>query len=433
MGQVKFNILQATDADFYNILKVIAVSNSCKEIGLLAPTFTFPQSIAQPISHESFTAADSDKVLSSVLAAEGSAMEILALVGGKNRVEIRRNYNHKNPEQSQSPHLTFTFDDQDQTKKPLYPLVLAEIQSAIRPINPSRISSLIDEDTRQHYEARDLSLARLETTQATLLHEFEAIKQQHYSDIDKKREALDVAYQVKTTELVAKHAQLLKEIEQREQDLETERTKLDDRSSTHVRRDLREKLKEVLTKRQTSFSLSKESAYRRRFVFFGYITVLVVLAGIAGTYLYLESKSASDGLGYLQLGRQLAATIGFFITAGYFLRWMHSWAQQHAEEEFRLRQLEVDLDRASWVVEMVFEWDDSKDKPVPEKLIDTLSANLFGESEKVKAASMTPGDAVAKTLAGLPNAAAELHFPGGKLSLDKKSLKQANKQTAQDD
>lgn len=111
---------------------------------------------------------------------------------------------------------------------------------------------------------------------------------------------------------------------------------------------------------------------------------------------------------------------------------MNTWAQQHAEEEFRLKQLEVDLDRASWVVEMAFEWDESKDNPIPQNLLDTLSANLFGDSTKSTDHSLTPGDAVARALTGLHGTSAELELPGGKFRIDRKGMRQASRSVSEE-
>jgi hypothetical protein len=432
MGQIKQILLEATDADYFQALQTIEESELDQAIGLNCLTLTFPLSLREPIQKPSVAEANEDVEIRTILQAGGATFESMQLGSGQCNVKISRHHNHQNPEQSRPPDLTFTFVDSKDDVKKSYPIVFARIQKAISSVSPNRIGTLLGDDARKHYDARDLALTRLETAHSTLLHDFEAIKKQHYADLDTRRKALDSEHEARQKELAIEHQKRLEQLEVEREELSKEKARLDDRSSTHVRRELRDKLKEILTQRQTSFSLSKDTARRRRFVFGGYLFVLLCLAGLAGYYLWLESQTTGTP-NYWNIGRQLAATLGFFITVGFFLRWMNSWAQQHAEEEFRLKQLEVDLDRASWVVEMAFEWDESKDNPIPEKLIDTLSSNLFGESAKTKDSAMTPGDAVARTLAGLPNAAAELHFPGGKLSLDKKGMKEVKRSAAADD
>lgn len=57
------------------------------------------------------------------------------------------------------------------------------------------------------------------------------------------------------------------------------------------------------------------------------------------------------------------------------------WFRQHADEEFRLKRLELDIDRASWVVEMAMEWRDEKGFTIPEELIERLTRSLFVDRE----------------------------------------------------
>ena len=41
--------------------------------------------------------------------------------------------------------------------------------------------------------------------------------------------------------------------------------------------------------------------------------------------------------------------------------------------------MELDIDRASWFVEMAFEWKDEKDEAIPDALIERLTQGLFAE------------------------------------------------------
>ena len=47
--------------------------------------------------------------------------------------------------------------------------------------------------------------------------------------------------------------------------------------------------------------------------------------------------------------------IGFAFAAVFYIRWNDQWLRQHADEEFRMRQLELDIDRASWITELALE------------------------------------------------------------------------------
>ena len=65
----------------------------------------------------------------------------------------------------------------------------------------------------------------------------------------------------------------------------------------------------------------------------------------------------------------------------YYIRWNERWFSRHAEEEFKLKQLDLDVDRASWMVEMMVEWQEEKGSAIPPELIDRLSRNLFTASD----------------------------------------------------
>jgi hypothetical protein len=79
-------------------------------------------------------------------------------------------------------------------------------------------------------------------------------------------------------------------------------------------------------------------------------------------------------------------SLGFAATMIYYIRWNDNWFRRHADEEFDIKRFQLDLDRASWVVEMAMEWNEEKEKEIPKELIDRLTVNLFQTkaSEKIK-------------------------------------------------
>jgi len=115
----------------------------------------------------------------------------------------------------------------------------------------------------------------------------------------------------------------------------------------------------------------------------------------------------------------------------FYIRWSDDWSKRHAEEEFKLKRLELDFDRASWVVEMALEWSDEKDGAIPPELVDALTQNLFAlESERGRARH--PAEDVFATLLG---ASTELTvpFPGGaQLKYNGKGIKRAQSELGKD-
>ena len=126
------------------------------------------------------------------------------------------------------------------------------------------------------------------------------------------------------------------------------------------------------------------------------------------------------------LVRQVVFTLAFATTAGFFLRWMNNWAQSHADEEFKLKRLELDIDRASWVVEHALEWKEEKGTDIPEYLLGRLSKNLFSEDSPNESA-MSAADSLA--LAILRSASsARLKLGDTELQLDKNGIKNLQKE-----
>nr|WP_320010310.1 hypothetical protein [uncultured Desulfobulbus sp.] len=76
------------------------------------------------------------------------------------------------------------------------------------------------------------------------------------------------------------------------------------------------------------------------------------------------------------------------------------FVQQHAQAEFRLKQFQLDIERASWLVETALDWDAKQDKELPNELLAGLSRNLFNfEDEKIDQVRH-PVDELASALMG---------------------------------
>jgi hypothetical protein len=120
--------------------------------------------------------------------------------------------------------------------------------------------------------------------------------------------------------------------------------------------------------------------------------------GLAGYFLY-QSLTSTDALHLVPaIVKQVTFTALFVTTAYFFIRWNNQWFQRHANEEFHLKRLELDIDRASWFVEMAFEWKDEKGEEIPEALIERLTQGLFTETGGDHA--VEPSESLAHALLG---------------------------------
>lgn len=198
-------------------------------------------------------------------------------------------------------------------------------------------------------------------------------------------------HKVKLTEETAtEREQLRKEYETKldalkleSEALEERRKALDDRDYMHARRGIRSDLQKTIKERQQKFTLTPETRKLRWPVHIAMITLLLALA--AANYVNLEillkfdMTSASAVATALAIGKQTALTALLIGTLLFYVRWMNRWFEQHAAAEFILKQFELDIDRASWVVETAMEWRRDQQSEIPAPLLEGITRDLFSD------------------------------------------------------
>lgn len=229
-------------------------------------------------------------------------------------------------------------------------------------------------------------MLRLQSLSQQLIEQNEAYRRRVDEQLDADRRKLEAEYKAHAEQLESTFAAKEAALVERETALATEKASLDLRSAQQVRRDNVQKLKATVAARAQSFKLTADTTAKRRPIEYTFIALLVVSAGVAASGLFVPPPlNAGDGALWLHLLRVPAGIVGFASAAVFFIRWNDQWFRQHADEEFRMRQLELDIDRASWVTELALELRD-EEAELPAALIDRLSVGLFTgrASEAVK-------------------------------------------------
>lgn len=206
---------------------------------------------------------------------------------------------------------------------------------------------------------------------------------------------------------------------------------LDDRNNTHVRRELHEKLKARLADRFKKLDLTPETKKARWPIHIGVAASAGLLAflvySLTSEALLVTSRSDSTvAERILVIAKSATASLGFLGIISWYLRWMNRWFERLAENEFQLKQFELDITRAQWVVETAFEWKISQQSPIPDPLLENISRNLFINSEKDVNADMHPADYLASALIGKASNV-KLAVPGAEIELGPKALNGAGK------
>lgn len=301
--------------------------------------------------------------------------------------------------------------------------LLSAVQKHLPPYERDvSFDKLLGNELAEFYRKREQGLVKLE-----------ALAQRIFEQNEEYRRKLDQQCQATQDRLKEEHNNLSKELQtgyerkdeelhEREQQLETRLRNIDDRSSRHARRQIRNDLKDAIAKRNQEFTLTQKTTRKRIFVhavFLGLIGMLSSMLIYSLTH-PAKAQGVSEWFHLIRLPLLSAATAAALI---YYIRWNDVWFKRHADEEFRTKRFELDVDRASWLVEMALEWKEEKGTEIPRELLDRLSANLFDKPSEPTDAKHPSED----LLSALLTASAELNLnvPGiGTIRLDRKGAKQ---------
>jgi len=297
--------------------------------------------------------------------------------------------------------------------------VSAFTQALFKPYERNEaIDKLLGDQLAEFYRHREHALLKLEEISQNLIERNEEYRR----TIDFQRQTFEnemsAKYAKKTEELERDYDHKREELQSRQKELEAKQKELDDRSSTHARRQLRQDLKKAVADRSQKFSLTRETR-RKRYVIHGvFVSMIGFLVYIVVTTLLRGSPTGSTTVDWYTLVKLPCATIAALLALAWYIRWNDNWFRQHADEEFDTKRFELDIDRASWVVEMAFEWHAEKGTQIPPELIDRLTANLF--THRRSEAPQHPSQDLASALLGA-SSELNLNLPRvGQLKLDRK-------------
>lgn len=344
----------------------------------------------------------------------------------RGQVRVRR---HGDPAHQDNPHPFDIVDvnsNQDEKDHRKFSRLVAFAQGHLERISVNALNSYLGEDARRHFEARDIALARLETFVAQLTRELEDTRARRDREFDQKEKALESKFDERQQRLELVAQQRTAELDEREGSLNARETSLNLQAAKAERRQVRVDLKKKLKDWSEKFEITASTSRLRWIIHALCIVLLVVFAAGAGVFLNQSLQSLDTAQAVAVHIKQGAFTLLFVTTAIFYARWNTDWFRKRAAEEFRLKRMELDFDRASWLVELLFQWkDEHKDEPLPPELLAPLTAHLFASAED-QPPSLHPYEAVGSALL---DAASRLKVsPGGaELELDRRGLRKLKK------
>jgi len=305
------------------------------------------------------------------------------------------------------------------------------ISKKLKAIEPGRtVGNKTSKEQEELASIHEATLSRLEQLNEGLISETHRYRKQLDSEYSLRLEALESSFQEKEQELSQRHQKLTEDLKTKEEDFEQRKKELDSKSNTHARRQIRKDIIGEIKKRQTEFKLTAGTNKLRvpvALAMLGLIAVFVLLAGFSIRDFYHALTLNNANALWLPGAKQLVYSFGAVGSILFYIRWQNRWFEQHSLAEFHLKQLELDMERASWIVETSLEWNDAKGNTIPTELLESLSRNLFSvQNEKVDNL-IHPADQLASAIMGTASMV-KLKTGNAELEIDPRKLKKTRKE-----
>lgn len=305
--------------------------------------------------------------------------------------------------------------------------IVTTINRKLKAFDPKR-SSTGSTDEQAQFDAIHISnIERLESLNENLVKNTHDYRIQLDSEfgvkVDKLEETAEENKKKLEAEYVAKVELLKVEIEE----LDNKRKELDDSSNTHARREIRRDILKEIKSRQSKFSLTQGTNNLRKpiaILMLGLVTIFVALSAISIKEFY--DVLQGDDLNKILIAgiKQAIYSAGAIGSVIYMIRWMNRWFELHSQSEFELKHFELDMERASWIVETSLEWQDAKGTAIPPELLDRLSNNLFTREKENIDPLQHPADQLASALMGSASAV-KLKAGDSSIEIDPRKLANA--------
>ena len=307
--------------------------------------------------------------------------------------------------------------------------IVAKISRELGALEPGRgIQGILSDEQSELLALHNATLERLETTNAELIEGSERFRRNVETDFRERSDKLEADFRSRLETLESDFENRRDDVRAEEKRLTEKLQEIDDRQNTHVRRELRKEILEEIRQRTRDFKLTDRTNSLRRPVHV--VSWLLMLAlGAAAVYYAKElfslisNNGSSLAIGIVT-GKQLLLSAAFGATAIFYLRWLNAWFSEHSDTEFRVRQFQLDIERASWVIESALEWKDEKGGTIPTELLAPITRNLF-EPDSDRGEALNPSDELASALLGSASKV-RLGVGDSEIELDGKKLSKAN-------
>lgn len=433
MAAPTFKIPRQSDRDVIKALQELG-----KQAGIPHPElYIYPYDGANS-TYIPFADVKTNELLKEVLPMNDATLMSLALSSAspqrRNYVTVQRVGNELfdqvqiNLDPNQQPRLT----DQQGAK------LIGLSKKLLREIRVEGIlSGLGSEEVTKYYEAREATLSRLEDMNQQLLYGIHERQNQLDKQFHKKSEDFDQQLAAQRESQQQLFDEQMGAVREREEALKAREAEFETRESKYLRRQHHKDMLKQLGSLSEKFQLT-EGTRRLRWPIIAFLAVFLAFCGTMTVLNFLQTSKILEAAGndlskiswphLTLLGlKQLGFAAAFLFGGWYFIKWNDRWLRQHADAEFMFKQMELDVNRASWVVEMASEWAEEKKVELPSHLIDMLARNLFTYSGEQHEETEAPTD-LASLLVGAASTIKVKAPTGAEIELDRKGIKKVLKE-----
>lgn len=255
--------------------------------------------------------------------------------------------------------------------------VVALVKRHFDALPPARfLDSLTGGDADGQFKAREAALARLEAAAAHLLTEGEQARKRWEAEYRQKERQLLGELRERTERLEAEYREREEALKSRQEEFDERGRQLKAQNRRHR---LLEDLKAKLARPHKTLRLGRGFRWLRGTIFLFMAALILLFGGAAGYYL-LQTFTATDTRTLVLAAVNQGVFTGLFVAAWVsFIRWHGQWLRRRAAEEFRLKRFELEIDRASWLIEMAFEWREKFQTEIPANLSAILTGSFPGD------------------------------------------------------
>ncbi|WP_269540454.1 hypothetical protein [Cerasicoccus fimbriatus] len=324
--------------------------------------------------------AESDEVIKRILEANSTVFLLIHLDFSYNGKAARIHVTRQEPLDD----VTVSTDTNPNLSALLFASAFKQFPTTARDSNFAEVFGKEIDTFYRHQHELVRQLQEAATHQISIQQDFQEEQDKRFYDrcsrkdleISELRKKLETEHDLAQTSLEKEKKALAKRLKE-----------LDDSSNTHARRQLREGLKSDVSNSLETFGLSKGTIRKRIPIHTAFVLAICMLVFGVGYFSVnpiVLSESSEPSIGTVAISHMIIAylkpillAVGALFMLIYYIRWNDRWSEAHASEEFRLKRILLDIDRASWVVELALEWRKDKDKEISSELLDRLTINLF--------------------------------------------------------